>query len=57
MEKFSLYSIPEILVTAIRVMNGEYGNDNERKKKLKKDGYNYNDVQECVNTIAKYWSD
>lgn len=32
-----------------KVINGEYGNGEERKKKLTAEGYNYNDIQSAVN--------
>ena len=36
---------------AMKVINGEYGNGEERKQKLEAEGYNYNEVQSKVNEI------
>lgn len=33
------------------VIRGDYGNGNTRKKKLEAKGYNYSEVQDCVNAI------
>ena len=38
---------------AKKVINGYYGNGEERKKKLEANGYNYNDVQVEVNRLLK----
>ena len=35
----------------MKVINGEYGNGEERKQKLEAEGYNYNEVQSKVNEI------
>lgn len=39
--------------TAIRVINGYYGNGDERKNKLEKEGYSYKKVQAIVNILLK----
>lgn len=39
--------------TAIRVINGYYGNGDNRKKKLEKDGYSYEKVQGIVDILLK----
>ena len=39
--------------TAIRVINGYYGNGDDRKKKLEKDGYSYEKVQGIVDILLK----
>ena len=39
--------------TAIKVINGEYGNGDIRKEKLKKDGYSYEKVQGIVDILLK----
>lgn len=37
-----------------KVINGEYGNGDERKKKLEAEGYNYREIQNAVNSaLAK----
>ena len=38
---------------AIRVINGYYGNGNERENKLEKEGYSYKKVQAIVNILLK----
>ena len=44
----------EIEEIAYRVINGEYGNGDERKKRLREEGYNYALVQNEVNKILGY---
>lgn len=39
--------------TAIRVINGYYGNGDERENKLEKEGYSYKKVQAIVNILLK----
>lgn len=39
--------------TAIRVINGYYGNGDERKNKLEKEGYSYKKVQSIVDILLK----
>ena len=39
--------------TAIRVINGYYGNGDERKNKLEKEGYSYKKVQAIVDILLK----
>ena len=39
--------------TAIKVINGKYGNGDERKTKLEKDGYSYEKVQAIVDILLK----
>lgn len=51
--KSNLKEIDEI---AQDVIKGLYGNGEERKEKLKKEGYDYRIVQEKVNEILKYYS-
>lgn len=46
-------SIPETVGVAFRVIAGDYGNGDERKKLLKADGYSYKTVQQCVNELLK----
>ena len=38
---------------AVEVINGKWGNGKEREKRLTEAGYNYEEVQECVNEILK----
>lgn len=39
---------------ALEVINGEWGNGDERKEKLTSAGYNYDEVQTLVNEILEY---
>lgn len=38
---------------ARKVINGDYGNGSDRKKRLEADGYNYKEVQSLVNKLVK----
>lgn len=38
---------------ALEVIQGKWGNGSERKQKLTKAGYNYNNVQTIVNALMK----
>lgn len=44
-------NLPPVVSVALLVIAGKYGTGEERKKKLEKDGYNYNTVQNCVNEL------
>lgn len=44
-------NLPSVVSVALLVIAGKYGTGKERKKKLEKDGYNYNTVQNCVNEL------
>ena len=55
METF-MFRIPPVVGVAFEVLSGKYGNDNERKKALEKEGYDYNKVQNCVNEIVKLFN-
>lgn len=44
----------EVEEIATRVINGEYGNGEERKRRLKEEGYNYALVQNEVNRRLGY---
>lgn len=44
-------SLPDVFGAAIMVIAGEYAAGDERKKKLEKDGFNYSEVQKCVNEL------
>mgnify|MGYP000584407430 FL=1 len=43
-------SVDEI---AGEVIQGKWGNGAERKKRLTEAGYDYNEVQKCVNALMK----
>lgn len=46
-------SSAELTTIAISVINGEFGNGAERKKKIEALGYNYKEVQSLVNKMIK----
>lgn len=45
--------LPENVAAALLVIAGKYGNGNERINALITDGYDYNQVQQCVNELMK----
>ena len=51
-----MFKIPPIVSVAFEVLAGKYGVNNDRKKALEKDGYNYNQVQSCVNELVKLFN-
>lgn len=51
MSEVSFIRIPETIAIAIEVINGTYGNGEDRKKALKRAGYDYTKVQHCVNDL------
>lgn len=44
-------TLPGTFGAAIMVIAGVYGTGDERKKKLNEDGFEYTDVQNCVNEL------
>lgn len=44
-------SLPGTFGAAIMVIAGGYGTGDERKKKLETEGFNYAEVQKCVNEL------
>lgn len=44
-------ALPGTFGAAIMVIAGEYGTGSERKKKLETEGFNYTEVQKCVNEL------
>lgn len=48
-----MFRIPPVISVAFEVLAGKYGINDDRKKALEKDGYNYNQVQSCVNELVK----
>lgn len=44
-------SLSDTFGAAIMVIAGEYGTGDERKKKLENEGFNYSEVQKCVNEL------
>lgn len=51
MADVSFIRIPETIALAIEVINGKYGNGEDRKKALKRAGYDYTKIQHCVNDL------
>lgn len=51
MAEVSFIRIPETIAVAIEVINGTYGNGEDRKKSLKRAGYDYAKIQHCVNDL------
>ena len=51
MAEVSFIRIPETIAVAIEVISGTYGNGEDRKKSLKKAGYDYTKIQHCVNDL------
>lgn len=48
-----LISMPNKMAVAFAVIEGKLGNGEERREKLKKLGYNPDDVQQVVNQLIK----
>ena len=48
-----LISMPNKMAVAFAVIEGKLGNGEERRQKLKKLGYNPDDVQQVVNQLIK----
>lgn len=48
-----MFKLPALVSVAFEVLTGKYGNGEERKKALERDGYDYNKVQSCVNDLVK----
>lgn len=44
-------NLPGTFGAAIMVIAGGYGTGEERKKKLEDEGFNYSEVQKCVNEL------
>lgn len=56
MAKLYALEISETASAAIMVISGMYGNGEERKEKLKADGYDAVSVQKCVNDLLDVFS-
>lgn len=48
-----MFRLPTVVSVAFEVLAGKYGNNEERRKALERDGYDYNKVQSCVNDLVK----
>lgn len=51
-----MFRLPTVVSVAFEVLCGKYGVNEERKKKLEAEGYNYNQVQSCVNELVKLFN-
>ncbi len=48
-----LLKLPNTVSLAFAVLTGKYGNGEERRIALEKEGYDYHLVQSCVNELVK----
>lgn len=48
-----LIELTPVVGKALEVIAGLYGTNEERKKKLESEGYDYNKIQNCVNDLMK----
>ena len=44
-------NLPQTVSVALLVIAGQFGNGEERKRGLEQAGYNYEEVQACVNEL------
>ena len=51
-----MFSIPPVVSIAFEVLSGKYGVNEERKKALEKEGYDYKKVQSCVNELVNLFN-
>lgn len=49
-------SVPDTVSAALLVLSGKYGVNPERIEKLTADGYNAEQVQNCVNELIKLFN-
>lgn len=52
MNECGLFTLPETVGVAFKVLAGLYGNGEERVERLEADGYDYDTVQDCVNDLC-----
>lgn len=45
------FNLPETVSVSFLVIAGQFGNGEDRKQRLKKAGYNVEEVQKCVNEL------
>lgn len=45
------FNLPETVSVSFLVIAGQFGNGEDRKQRLKKAGYNVEEVQKCVNDL------
>lgn len=51
-----MFRLPTVVSVAFEVLCGKYGINDERKKKIEADGYDYKRVQSCVNELVKLFN-
>lgn len=51
-----MFRLPTVVSVAFEVLCGMYGVNDERKKKIEADGYDYKRVQSCVNDLVKLFN-
>ncbi len=51
-----MFRLPTVVSVAFEVLSGKYGVNDERKKKIEADGYDYKRVQSCVNDLVKLFN-
>ena len=51
-----MFRFPRVVSVAFEVLCGMYGVNDERKKKIEADGYDYKRVQSCVNDLVKLFN-
>lgn len=54
MSELMILKLGKNFTAALLVISGYYGNGDDRKAKLKADGYDYSTVQKIVNAILPY---
>lgn len=47
-----MIKLPPVVSVAFEVLSGKYGNSDDRRKALEREGYDYNKVQSCVNALV-----
>lgn len=47
----TVVNLPQTVSVALLVIAGQFGNGEERKRELERAGYNYDEVQACVNEL------
>ena len=48
-----LIEVDPVVAVALEVIAGKYGNGEERRKALEKEGYDYSKIQSCVNDLIE----
>lgn len=48
-----MIEVNPVVAVALEVIAGKYGNGEERRKALEKEGYDYQKIQSCVNDLIE----